>query len=1088
MATPFVAGAAAVLQGREGNALPPEEVRAIICTHANLASGPESGDSFAVGSGVLSVHNFMLRRRGLKAANWASSPRRLLAGVAAAAVVGAALWLSAPWIQRQVSNGAGETATAGPSSSEGAVAGQTARREWRHAVTGRAEAAWVRSSCYEYSPSARTLVLRVYRGMTLSDLGMHFGVTDADIKRENPHIAGTRLEAGEEYGIPLRGLTLERHRVRRGETLGGLTARYDLPTLYTIRTLNCLPSVRIEAGDELLVYRRTGVHPDGAEARRVTERPGFSSPPDSRWAHAGVYDYDPSSGLLRLQVFRGMTLSDIALHFRQSPDDIEALNPSLRGGRILAGQRYLDPHGAPEGVALPGQARGHDREPVSDVSRPDTLQHPDVERTAIEHTPARAGTHRVRGGQLERLMASWPDEGCGRDDERTWRDMGIRTSDTRGWWPGSGARDSASWILEECGRPAGGSMASRAHDEGEALACCLRQAYGLRSVAFEAALLMLEDVLPPAARPLLESLPLSSGSFGDLVQRQRLASLTLADCALVRKRLDEQCLAHPRLAVRRFEQSAKRMGLPAFATACEHLLRSPAPSSFVVVSSSRLAPVAREGLSRCGLGERQLRTVGLDEAGRLDTRALRSALLDSTSPLLAVVVEASSLDGAVDPIDQILEIRAEYWQDRGRDFWLHIHASDALAWQVSRALSGRPVEDSQPCAVAEFDRAAVDSLSLDARDFGLPGVAGWVYLHGDPTAAAGKSVAPRFNETHSPVHDTETPAAETLRRRAGRAVQLARQAHGAFSTIQGQPGSAPAVMWRLLRPELESSRFVVAPAAPRGTAPPTIAAMNRAILQALSKRAGQPGLSLEVAAATLGVEEYGLDVLYAYLATLGWRGRLAEPRAMRVRGNPWRDADHVTALVIASSGAGAERPGDSRAGDTARFAEELANLLGAAVASVLEEPIPSWLRPELTAPVLVLEDRSDTLEALARQLEEISFTGAGRVMRAGSLDAARRFMEAAAPRLALVDIEIGEDPAGGLKFLEFARSRREFKGAVVFTVHEDVQGEVEKIAADRPDWVVTFHAKPRQLSQDPSLFQREANLLVEDVWDILQLL
>jgi len=55
-------------------------------------------------------------------------------------------------------------------------------------------------------------------------------------------------------------------------------------------------------------------------------------------------------------------------------------------------------------------------------------------------------------------------------------------------------------------------------------------------------------------------------------------------------------------------------------------------------------------------------------------------------------------------------------------------------------------------------------------------------------------------------------------------------------------------------------------------------------------------------------------------------------------------------------------------------------------------------------------------------------------------------------------------------------------------VHEDVQGEVERIASDRPDWIVTFHAKPRQLSQDPSLFQREANLLVEDVWDILQLL
>jgi len=179
--------------------------------------------------------------------------------------------------------------------------------------------------------------------MTLSDLGVHFGVGVAEITRENPHLAGTRLEAGEEYVIPVRGLTLERHRVHRGETLGELTARYDLPTLYTIRTLNCLPSVRIEAGDELLVYRR-GVMPSGRSGDgRPAERQGFSSPPDSRWRHAGVYDYDPSSGLLKLQVFQGMTLSDLAIHFRLSPDDIAALNPSLHGDRVLAGQHYWIP-------------------------------------------------------------------------------------------------------------------------------------------------------------------------------------------------------------------------------------------------------------------------------------------------------------------------------------------------------------------------------------------------------------------------------------------------------------------------------------------------------------------------------------------------------------------------------------------------------------------------------------------------------------------------------------------------------------------------------------------------------------------------
>jgi LysM repeat protein len=181
--------------------------------------------------------------------------------------------------------------------------------------------------------------------MTLSDLAMHFGVRAANIRAANPRMQGSDLRAGRSYVVPVEDLAFSQHDVRRGETLTTLTQQYGLPTIYTIRALNCLPSARIEAGDALLVFQAK--KPTVRKLFRATKaaRPAFSTRESMRWVKKGVYDMDPANGLMRFQVSQGMTLSELALAFGAEEAGIRITNALAPDAKLLAGQQYWIPTG-----------------------------------------------------------------------------------------------------------------------------------------------------------------------------------------------------------------------------------------------------------------------------------------------------------------------------------------------------------------------------------------------------------------------------------------------------------------------------------------------------------------------------------------------------------------------------------------------------------------------------------------------------------------------------------------------------------------------------------------------------------------------
>lgn len=129
---------------------------------------------------------------------------------------------------------------------EPADAGQTP-----HGPTSR-KAQGERPACYHLSPAGDTLTLRVWNGMTVSDLAVHLRTAWATV-RTACGLQDDELRAGQTCRFPLVRFRAVLHQVQTGETVAGIRARYGLPTRYTVCTLNCLSSNRIRAGDHLLV-------------------------------------------------------------------------------------------------------------------------------------------------------------------------------------------------------------------------------------------------------------------------------------------------------------------------------------------------------------------------------------------------------------------------------------------------------------------------------------------------------------------------------------------------------------------------------------------------------------------------------------------------------------------------------------------------------------------------------------------------------------------------------------------------------------------------------------------------------------------
>ena len=142
---------------------------------------------------------------------------------------------------------------------------------------GMSERAFVRPGCFSYDYRTQVLRLRLSRGATLSDLAVHFGVTQRRLL-EFDRSMRRGLQAGRFYRVPTSHLEVVEHDVRPGDTLGSLAERYDVPSKYSIRTWNCLYPDIIQTGDRLLFLRAKQVVPPSPRNEGDLARP-YVRPP-----------------------------------------------------------------------------------------------------------------------------------------------------------------------------------------------------------------------------------------------------------------------------------------------------------------------------------------------------------------------------------------------------------------------------------------------------------------------------------------------------------------------------------------------------------------------------------------------------------------------------------------------------------------------------------------------------------------------------------------------------------------------------------------------------------------------------------------
>ncbi len=174
-------------------------------------------------------------------------------------------------------------------------------------------------------PPAKRMWWRAYEvkeGETLQAIAHKYRIQPAALARANHLEPGDDPEVGADLILPLppgreplyREGRSVRYRIRRGDTLGGIAARFHVG-VSQLRRWNHLRGSTIVAGRTLRLYGR-----EAASWSRERGRRG-------KW-HGGVYEY---------RVRRGDTLGVIASHFHVTVADLRRWN-HLRGSEIVVGR------------------------------------------------------------------------------------------------------------------------------------------------------------------------------------------------------------------------------------------------------------------------------------------------------------------------------------------------------------------------------------------------------------------------------------------------------------------------------------------------------------------------------------------------------------------------------------------------------------------------------------------------------------------------------------------------------------------------------------------------------------------------------
>lgn len=261
-----------------------------------------------------------------------------------------------------------------------------------------------------------------------------------------------------------------------------------------------------------------------------------------------------------------------------------------------------------------------------------------------------------------------------------------------------------------------------------------------------------------------------------------------------------------------------------------------------------------------------------------------------------------------------------------------------------------------------------------------------------------------------------------------------------------------------------------------------------------------------VAKTSLDIEEYG-ECLKKYIncedATqqkeavkpdnhLNPMSKLLKKEILSTNGNPWRDDHEIVFIRTVVMGPfllqATTRPKMQGCSKTiaSEYARFLRSRLEKIMLEILDEPIPKDKRPQLKENVLVLEDDFGTQEELTQQLKQISFKDNSNVYSARTLDEAIDIIENKNIGAALIDIDLGAiAPKGGIHFLKKAIEYKNFKGAVIFTSHNDksLMEEITKICDLSSNTIkISYRIKPLRVR---GRFQAAANEVMEDVWKIL---
>jgi len=220
-----------------------------------------------------------------------------------------------------------------------------------------------------------------------------------------------------------------------------------------------------------------------------------------------------------------------------------------------------------------------------------------------------------------------------------------------------------------------------------------------------------------------------------------------------------------------------------------HAATSMAPPVILVASTAHYS--IRKAAQVLGLGRESVWTVPVDAHFRMDTKSLEEKIIRARSkglnPFCVIATAGSTEEGAVDPIHEIVDLRAKFEKKHDFSFWLHVDA----AWGGFIRTLFCPEDQAHARAVAS---KAAKVLKLPEPDQELHTWHGQLQELIDARIARPEAGTAPPDEPKEP-HDagpmtgetattTKSPTEEPSKERAGPAVRAANRAKMVLSSME----------------------------------------------------------------------------------------------------------------------------------------------------------------------------------------------------------------------------------------------------------------------------------------------------------------